>query len=236
MRTVLIIVVTAGLISSTYGEQQGVKDGPNLCCQSSSQATTKTSHGSGPRHCALFGLWPVSGGIEHYCDFYENDCGEIPTASFAVFDNYYDSYSCPDLHCDGIAWTDGKTRVTASPPHAPLLNKVPRDRLPVWVSRNIRELRAYPISFVPNGASRPVYMRVIEMLHFDEQNINKTRTFVVGMEMEDPKAGDTVPDYTSKVQLLVAPHLYVLKLGEEVVGATSLGQRKIMLIRAKDAT
>jgi hypothetical protein len=133
--------------------------------------------------CPLFTILDFGDGFLEYCNAYRTSCNDIPDAGYGLFDPEPAPCDCPQI--DGCQKVFGYNALYDRV--KPLPTRVPSDGPLPGLNKNIVISKSVPGYFVND--EEPVYVRVLEMVYVDKDAPQKTRSFILGLEMKSPLTG-----------------------------------------------
>ena len=108
-----------------------------------------------------------------------------------IFQTQGMGYSTPNQnHVIALMWVVASTSSAITPLYdrvKPLPTRVPSDGPLPGLNKNIVLSKSVPGYFMKDD--EPVYVRVMEMVHLDKDAPQKTRSFILGLEMKSPLNG-----------------------------------------------
>ena len=152
--------------------------------KSTGNASPFTSGGPGyDIICPLFTILDFGDGFLEYCNAYRTSCNDIPDAGYGLFDPEPIPCDCPDI--DGCKKVIGYNALYDQV--KPLPRRVPSDGPIPGLNKNIVMSKSVPGYFMKDD--EPVYVRTMEMIYVDKDVPQKTRSFILGLEMKSPLTG-----------------------------------------------
>lgn len=133
--------------------------------------------------CPLFTILDFGDAFLEYCNAYRTSCNDIPDEGYGIFEPEPQPCDCPDI--SGCQKASGYNALYDGV--KPLPSKVPSDGPLPGLNKSIVMCKSIPGYFMKDD--EPVYVRVMEMVYVDKDTPQKTRSFILGLEMKSPLTG-----------------------------------------------
>jgi len=171
--------------------------------------------------CPLFTILDFGDGFLELVACYPNNCNDIPIPGYGIFNPEAYPCDCPE-NISGCVKGPGFSALFDRLRSIP--NKVPSDGLIPGLNKKIVISKSVPSYFVKND--EPIYVRLLEMVYFDKDAPQKSRSFTLGLEMKSPLTGIEGLTEIKDVKSTNLPFAYTIQQQSQT----------ILIIRAEGVT